>query len=295
MPDSRAGKVGIETLLIESAEGASSEIRVVGEPENASAVIVCFPAMGVKAEKYDVLASSLHRAGLAVVIAELRGHGSSSVRASRTQDFGYHTMLENDFPAVLHKAKELFPNVPCYLLGHSLGGQLASLYLAAYPGVAEGLILTASCTVYYRGWKFPKNLSILLFSQFSALIATLLGHFPGRKIGFAGREASSVMRDWARNCRTGIYRLSDSTVDFEAALAKLDCTLIAIRFSDDQFAPKQATRNLLQKFKASKARQFTLDANDLGCSKADHFSWLKHPQAVTGAIVLALADRPQHH
>ncbi|MEM7361276.1 MAG: alpha/beta fold hydrolase [Pseudomonadota bacterium] len=269
-----------------STDDHQFELRVFRQVTNTltnSSTIVCAPAMGVAARKYDTLALALSAHGFNVVIAELRGIGSSSVRASRAEDYGYHEMANIDLPAIHRQVETLFTGDNIYLLGHSLGGQMISLYLGQNPDAADGLILCASCTVYYRNWAFPGNLGLLAFTQFGGLLATLMGYFPGKKIGFGGQEARSVMQDWAYNARSGRYRSRQQGVDLETGLKQVGGPVLTINFADDTFAPEAGTDHLVGKFSpaaSSARRRVRLNAEHLGVRKADHFAWLKQPEEV---------------
>ena len=87
------------------------------------------PAMGVPARKYLPLAEVLGRKGYAIALFEWRGIETSSVRASRKDDFGYNEILNHDLPEAIKKVREVYPENPIYLLGHSLGGQLGFLLM----------------------------------------------------------------------------------------------------------------------------------------------------------------------
>ena len=70
-----------ETLRIESSDGASVDARVfLGK--RGGPVILTMPAMGVPAAYYDPLSKSLAARGHDVVVADLRGTGSSSAGMS---------------------------------------------------------------------------------------------------------------------------------------------------------------------------------------------------------------------
>lgn len=242
------------------------------------------PAMAIPAKKYDVLAEHLASKGVSSVICELRGVATSSLRASRAVDFGYETMIDYDLNTAIKNTQLIFPANRIIFFGHSLGGQLLSLYLAKHKPSVDHLILSASCSIYYRGWRFPKNLFILFFTQVSRLISVFVGYFPGKKMKFGGREARTVIQDWARVARTGNYKLTSSDVDYEEALRTVDAKILAINFKDDGFAPQRATENLLNKFENIKITRNTLTKEQLNASSADHFSWLRHPEAVATSV-----------
>ncbi len=194
-------------------------------------------------------------------------------------DFGYHAMVAFDWPAVVEKVKSLFPGAPVFLLGHSLGGQLSALYLAANPGAAAGLILVAAPSVHYRGWDLPLNLGVLAGTQAACMIASVLGYFPGKKIGFGGTEARGVICDWARQARTGRYRPSQGNLDYEGLLRELEIPVLAFSFEGDFLSPEKAAENLLAKMRRARVTRVHLSGEDL-----DHFRWVQNSAPVIEKI-----------
>src|SRR5690606_2089967 len=85
-------------------DGVAAELSMV-VPESPAAVVVIVPGMGVPASYYEPLARALARRGLAVATSELRGIGTSSIRARRGTDFGWRELVELDMPAILDAAR----------------------------------------------------------------------------------------------------------------------------------------------------------------------------------------------
>lgn len=276
--------LGGELLPVRIGDGTSCNITFFGLLENKiQPLILCMPALGVAARSYRTLAESLARTGCAVVTADLRGAGESSVRASRETDFGYHETIAVDLPAIVTAVRSRHPDGPLFLLGHSLGGQLGALFTAIHLDKVSGLILIASCSVYYKGWGFPIGLGVLVGTQLAAVIAQLLGYFPGRKLGFGGTEARRLMRDWARNARTGRYDVENNAHDFEDMMARAELPVLSVSIKDDTFAPEDACRNLVKKLKSASVTTKRV-AVDGESGKARHFNWLRSPTAVVSEI-----------
>lgn len=271
-------------VSVEMGDGAQSEITILRvKADNFSPVMLCLPAMGVSARLYHPLALEFVKRGWNAVTADLRGNGQSSVRASRRNNFGYHEMLTHDWPAMVKRVRDLFPNHPLFLLGHSLGGQLSALYLSAHPYQVDGLILVAACSVFYKGWDFPKNLGILLGTKLARVIADIVGYFPGTRLGFGGIEARQVIKDWARNARTGRYEIANSPHRFEELLGEVRTPVLAISFEDDDLAPKRAVQNLCRKLKQAPLTHVHLNSSDPK-KKLGHFSWLREPKPIVFRI-----------
>lgn len=270
-------------IAFSSSDGVSNRVSYYRGIDSKPCLVVV-PAMGVPAQKYLDFIRELSALGYSAATFDLRGLGHSSVRASRQVDFGYHHIISKDFPAAIAALKTRIPSTNIVFIGHSLGGQLACLYMSLNPEVSDHIVLNASCTVDYRGWPAPKNLGLLAFTQICPPIARLLGYFPGNRLGFAGVEARTVMRDWAKNARSGKYVLQHSDVDFEARLAALSARVLAINYADDDLSPLPATQRLIDKLGSDDVQYRSLSANEIAQRKANHFSWMRSPKIIADTI-----------
>ncbi len=281
-----------EALPVAMADGSRSVITAYPVDEGPCPVCIIMPAMGVPASWYAPLAGVLGRQGLQAVTADLRGHGESSLRASRSVDFGFHEMVIQDLPAVVAATARRFPQAPIYLLGHSLGGQMSVLYTSLFPGRVAGIVLVSSCSVYFRGWTFPTNLTILFGTQLAWGISRLLGYYPGRRLGFGGREARTMVRDWAHNARTGRYEPANCSCDLEAALARVITPVLAISLAGDHLAPFRAIRYLCKKLKKAPVHYLHLGADEMPAGGRNHFTWVAHADSIARKIRLWMATNP---
>ncbi len=276
-----------EKIDVFAEDGVSSSITVF-EPQGGSSlpVITCFPAMGVNAEYYRTLAHSLAKEGFIVVTADLRGIGSSSVRASKQNNFGYFEMIHYDWSAIIKAVKNKFPKNKMFILGHSLGGQLSSLYLSHQKDCEiSGLILVTVNSVYYKGYGFPDGLKVLVGTNLAYLISLFVGYFPGRTFGFGGIEAKSVIRDWSRQGRTGLYEILNSSLNYETLLAKLALPVISFSFEGDFFAPSGAAQHLVGKMKKANVKHIHMQPEEYGLKNKFHFSWVKKPDFIISLIM----------
>lgn len=237
-------------------------------------IVLMFPAMGIKSTYYFKMAEHFNELGLHLVCADLRGNGPSHKKPSWINNFSYYEMLELDWPAAVAKIKELHPNNPLFLMGHSLGGQLSTCYTALHPEAVDGIILVASGSVFYRS--FRKKWRTLIGTQFLWLISFFLGYLPGKQLGFGGTEARGVLRDWAYNARTGRYRFKQDTkrLPLDGKLSQLKKPILAISFDGDKFAPHGAMQYLLDKCHLAKKTHIKTSALELKADKLDHFNWV---------------------
>jgi predicted alpha/beta hydrolase len=274
------------TALIEyrAADAHSASAHVLRAADPDAPVFLCLPAMGVAAAYYIGFGEALRESGVHVVISDLRGIGSSSMRASRACDFGYREILAHDLPALVAAVRERFPASPRFLFGHSLGGQLWSLYLSANPGAADGIVNVATCNVHYQGWPRPARYGVLGTALLFRALGETLGYVPAGRFGFAGNEARTLMADWSNNCLKGTYVLANDPLDYESALRALRKRVLSLSLEGDRLAPRQAVGKLVAKMESANVTRRHLSLTELGLARGSHFSWSKRPAAVVGAI-----------
>lgn len=275
----------VESHTVCAADGHEFDITLYRPSENGRGkVAVLAPAMGAPAAFYGPVAETLCTFGLSVALMELRGIGSSSLRASRQTDFGYQEIVSFDFPAVLETLKGIVPEAGFFLMGHSLGGQLGCLFASAQPQAVSGLILVATCSVYYRSWPFPQNVGVRALQEVARIAGALLGYFPGRLFRFGGREARTVVADWAHQGRTGRYEPSGSPHRFEELLAALETRLLVISFSDDIYCPPRAVDHLLKKMPQTEITRKLHQPDLHGVPRIGHFGWVKQSELIAPDI-----------
>lgn len=240
--------------------------------------VLWLPALGVGARHYLPFAHALAARGVAAFLHEWRGSGSSSLRPSRAMDWGYRELLA-DIHASATVAAARTAGVPGAMGGHSLGGQLAGLHLGLHPDAASALWLVASGSPYFRAYPAPSRWALPLAYRFLPWLAKANGTLPGRYIRFAGNEARSVMADWARTALSGRYAAANMDADLDAAMARFSGQARAIVMAEDWLAPPSSVAFLLSKFRPSQRETALFDAARLG-TRADHFAWMKKPEAV---------------
>ncbi|MGQ0696935.1 MAG: alpha/beta hydrolase family protein [Panacagrimonas sp.] len=247
-------------------------------------LLLFLSAMGTRAHYYAALGEAMAAAGVSFASCDWRGIDTSSQRASRAVDFGYRHLVEMDIPAAVSAVRERLPQAPFWIGGHSLGGQLSTLYASREPDGIEGLVIIAAGTVHFSAYGSRGGLRILALTQSAPIVSTVFGHFPGRRIGFAGREARGVMSDWARVARSGRFNIAGSRHDYEASMSQLEKPVLVLGFDADNLAPAMARDRLISKLPKSRRMHLSWSAAHSGGLALDHFSWAKRPDLVVPTI-----------
>lgn len=112
--------------------------------------------------RYNDLIRLLNQANLSVLGLELRGHGRSHGKRGYIDSIEQY---EEDLDAAVLHAKKLTKHKKVFLLAHSMGGLVASLYAAHHPNQISGMVLSSplfQIAVQVPGWK--QQLSKLMSS-----------------------------------------------------------------------------------------------------------------------------------
>ncbi|MCA9534856.1 MAG: alpha/beta fold hydrolase [Polyangiales bacterium] len=254
-------------------------LHLAASPE--APLVLVLPALGLRAAYYAPLVSALVREGLHAAAIDVPGHGASPVRAARGVDWGYPEVAAHA-AAARAAACAWVPGAPVFWLGHSIGGQVALLDSGLHPGV-HGVALVASGTPFWRAWEGAAALRIRVLTTVSTALAAALGYFPGERVGFGGREARGLIRQWAQLARTGSYMFEG--FDGEAVMGAGRAPVLALRIVGDDLAPEAAVEHALTKLRE---RRVVREVWEGLPSKNVHNRWPRTPEhaaARVGAFV----------
>jgi len=265
---------------VTAADGHRFELIEVAADRPGEALLF-LPGMGLSARLFIAFARALAHRGISVYIHEWRGNGSSSLRASKSTNWGYAELLD-DLAAAREAVRDRGTE-GCFIGGHSLGSQLACLSVAVDDAHCRGLLIVAGGSPYWRAFPLPMKTVMVGVMLAFPVLGALFGYYPGKRIGFAGNEARDVMSDWARSARTGCYRPEGVTVDLEARLRELRLPVLALAMADDWFVPDGSLNWLVDKLAHCRVETRKLEAGP-GAGKADHYGWMRHPEAAAEAI-----------
>jgi predicted alpha/beta hydrolase len=259
--------------------------RYPAPDDPAAPAVVVWPAMGVPARYYRPFARELVGAGLAVVVADLRGTGDSTPAASRRSRYGLAALVE-DVGAVQQALDSTVDGRRTLLVGHSLGGQAALLHCAlaapsessrggTWAGSAgrrstvDALVLVGVGLPYFRAYPGRRAASVLAMTQSIVAATELVGVWPGW--GFGGRQARGVIRDWGYTARHGRYPALGG-MDVEVALGRLSTPVLAVDVAHDNLIPPSTVDHLAAKLRTA---PLTREHYAVADERLDHFRWVR--------------------
>ncbi len=109
-------------------------------PDSAArAVVVLAHGYGEHSGRYEHVGEMLTGAGYALYALDHRGHGRSG--GGRGQIPSYDCLLD-DYGTLIGMAREMHPDVPLFIYGHSMGGNIALTYAVERPDRLAGVMVT---------------------------------------------------------------------------------------------------------------------------------------------------------
>ena len=135
-----------------SSDGSSRIHAAEWTPESGEIIGVLQIAHGVAeyGMRYEPFARFLNAHGFLVVANDHLGHGLSAEKDADTLYFGPRDgwkHVVDDMYALRCRTKEKYPDVPYFLMGHSMGSFLTRTYLIRYPGTVDAAIIMGT------GWQ----------------------------------------------------------------------------------------------------------------------------------------------
>jgi alpha-beta hydrolase superfamily lysophospholipase len=109
------------------------------QPDKVKAIIGLVHGMGEHMGRYSHVAAMLNSEGYAVLGFDQRGHGRTLGKRGHTPT--YEALLEG-VDLLAAEVKRLYPGVPFFLYGHSMGGNITMNYLLRRKPKLAGAIVT---------------------------------------------------------------------------------------------------------------------------------------------------------
>jgi len=154
-----------EEHTFKSKDGIDIFYRVFLPDTKPRAILQIFHGMAEHSARYADFAGYLNDNGIAVYVSDHRGHGKS---IASPKDYGvwYHSdewwRIISDLKQLKDIAQSKFPDVPFFVLGHSMGSFLARTFITLYSSELAGVIISGSGT---------NPTAVLRFGKFIATMA----------------------------------------------------------------------------------------------------------------------------
>ncbi|MCP4807746.1 MAG: alpha/beta fold hydrolase [Proteobacteria bacterium] len=262
----------MERLAIRCADGAvlAATRRSPAGPERGATVVIA-PAILVRERFYARFAEHLAGQGFTAITFANRGQGASrqampTGRRPRLRDWG-----ELDLPAVIAHARGMRPHDRLFVVGHSMGGQLAAFSPAVHE--LEGIVTVASTEAWWGHWPRPDRYGILAFYLAVPFVGRALRTLPASRVGLGPDLDTDVLRTWARWGRDPGYFLGRFGIPTE--MARYSGRILAWSFTDDRLASRRSVDALHAHFDCARINRRHVQPAEVGRQGIGHFGFFQ--------------------
>ena len=235
------------------------------------AAVVIAPGMAIRQAFYADFAAWLATEGYRVWTFDYRGMAESAAGPMRQCNADVSRWVVQDYDAVVrHAAAE---GLPVFVVGHSLGGQVAPLLPSAKRLAGLANIAVGSGAVRHNQPRQRAG-ARFLWHVLVPLLCPLFGYFPGKRIGIIGDLPTGAVRQWRRWCLSPDYLLSCEPGAREA-YAQAAYPVMAMTFADDELLLPEGSRMMHGAYRATDVEYREVQAAEFGLKRIGHFGFFR--------------------
>lgn len=265
--------VTTDARTIPARDGYPLAATVLGSGPDA---VVLNSATAVPRGYYRAYAEALAAEGYTVVTYDYRGIGES--RPPRLRGFPGTTSdwALLDMAAVVDFAVNSFDPRHLFLVGHSVGGQLAGLLDNA--DLVRGMVTVSSQSGYWRHQGRGQRLPVAVHTHLTLpLLAGALGYVPWSRFSSAEDLPAQAARQWSRWCRDPRYLMSDASLPLER-YASFAAPVLAYSVEDDPWGTARSVDAMMSAYPTVERRH--LRAREHGLERIGHFGFFRRESQV---------------
>lgn len=275
------------TKKITTTDGHEITARFFSPAQEAQAVVVIVPAMGVHQEYYTPLAQWLTEQGFRVATFDYRGTGYSLVQPLHKVKANIFDWARYDTGAVIETILQEASGKPVYWIGHSLGGQIVP-FVPRHEQITK-VITVGTGSGYWRENAPELRRRVWWLWFFVAPVAMrLFGYFPGKRLRKVGDVPRGVMEQWRRWCLHPEYAVGVEGEAVRAQFAAVKTPIVSLSFEDDEFMSARNTESLHSFYVNAPRVMQRIAPGDIGEKRIGHFGFFKtkFKQALWEAVLL---------
>ena len=165
------------------------------------AVMSLVHGFGEHSGRYADMASYLNSKDISVVTLDLRGHGKSDGRRGYCPDYN---LLLSDVDALLAKSREIYPDLPHMLYGHSMGGGIVMNHQLKSGGAGINAVIASAPFIQPADTISKPQRAIVRFLGKMAPKMSLGNKIDGSKVSRLPLEQEAYMSDPLNHGNLGV-------------------------------------------------------------------------------------------
>ncbi|MFI5150181.1 MAG: alpha/beta fold hydrolase [Bacteroidia bacterium] len=197
-----------EKISILCSDGVSLS-GVLFIPDKIHALVQFNGGTAVRKEFYQPFLEYISSQGYLCCLWDYRGSGDSAPSSLKECTFRFSDYGIKDMPAVKDYLRKRFPELPFYIIAHSVGGQQLG-FMSDLKDV-KGLIGFSVSTGHYAFMPLKYRLQCYYFFHlFAPLSTALTGYVASKRFGYMEDLPRNVVKEWGQWCRYPEYLFHES-------------------------------------------------------------------------------------
>ena len=261
----------IEDIKIPARDGYPLAATTFGDVASAGRVAIVSSATAAPRRFYRHYARALFHAGYAVITYDYRGIGDSRPESlkgfpARMRDWG---LL--DMNGVTDWVRSNNPNARLFMVGHSVGGQVAGMIEDSSP--ISALLSVSAQSGYWKlqGGEQKVTVAFHVHVTFPVFVATL-GYMPWSWFGTAEDLPGGVAREWAGWCRNPGYLSGDPSLPLDR-YQRFEAPVLAYSVADDKWGTARSVDAMSAAYPSVERRHIA--PADYGRERLGHFGYFR--------------------
>lgn len=265
-------------LTVPARDGFELKATLYGPSSDIQRLVIVNSATAVPRRLYRHFGAFMAAQGWTTLTYDYRGVGQSRPKATlRGFQAKARDWVLQDMAGVLDWACASLPSQKLYLVGHSIGGQLAGLL--DKPDVVDAMVTFSAQSGHWRYQGGGQKLAVALHSYATLpLLSVVCGYMPWSLVG--GEDIPrGVALEWASWCRHPDYVLGDDTLPLER-FADFKAPVLAYSIEDDNWGTRRSVDMMMNRAYPNVTRKH-IDPAQMGIDKLGHMGVFRpHASAI---------------
>lgn len=256
---------------ITAMDGFELAATVFGDVKACKRVVVISSATAVARQYYRHYAQALAAAGYAAITYDYRGIGDSRPPTLRGMPARMRDWAMLDMQSVVDWARELAGQDQVFLVGHSVGGQVAGLL--ENSAAVKAMLSVSAQSGHWRLQGGTQKMMVAFHVHVTfPLLVRLVGYMPWSWFGSAEDLPPGVALEWARWCRDRQYLLGDASLPLRR-YQDFTAPVLAYSVDDDVWGTAESVDAMTAPYKNAERRHLVPADHEL--STLGHFGYFR--------------------